>query len=292
MRVLLRKGALSADLISWLGRNLQLTAEKNICRPEVFAQTALSLLQKALAAGKRKDVGQLLREIFTDKDLLKEIFQPMDDNQRLDFSRRLNSLAGLPESDKIEIAARIIPLFPGLTAAFSAPPVVIARPKLTSYRSYRARQSQLEKIINEEIPRNSKEIGVARSYGDLKENHEYKAAREMQGLLMRRKVELEQMLSEVRESDFTGFPHEVAGQGTSVELKTPDGKKEIYHILGELDSDEKLGIISCRSKLAEALNGHCVGERVEIPGENAAIICALEAIRELPPEIKAWINGP
>ena len=182
-------------------------------------------------------------------------------------------------------------LFPDLAGAFSAPPVAIARPKLTSFRSYREKQVKLEKIINEEIPRNSKEIGVARSYGDLRENYEYKAAREMQGLLMHRKAELEQMLSEVRGSDFSGLPHEVAGQGTSVELKMPDGKKEIYHILGELDSDEKLGIISCRSRLAVALSGHRAGERIEIPGENSPKNCAIEAIRELPPEIKAWING-
>ena len=291
IRVLLQESAVSADMISWMGRNLQFVGEKNVCRPEVFAQTALSLLQKALAAGKRKDVGQLLRQIFTDKDLLKEIFQPMDDNQRLDFSRRLNSLAGLTEADKIEIAAKIIPLFPDLTGAFSAPPVAIAQPKLTSYRSYHERQVQLEKIINEEIPRNSQEIGVARSYGDLRENHEYKAAREMQGLLLRRKAEFEQMLSEVRGTDFAGFPHDVAGQGTSVDFKMPDGSRQVYHILGELDSDEKKGIISCRSKLAETLSGHRAGERIEIPGENSPVDCVIEAIRELSPEIKAWVNG-
>ena len=291
LRVLLQEGAVSADLISWIGRNLKLAGEKDICRPEAFAQTALSLLQKSLTTGAKKNTGQLLREIFTDKDLLKQMLQPMDGNQRLDFSRRLNSLPGLPSADKIEIAAKVIPLFPDLTGAFSAPPVAIAQPKLTSYRSYRERQVQLEKIIKEEIPRNSQEIGVARSYGDLRENYEYKAAREMQGLLLRRKAELEQMLSEVQGADFAGFPHDAAGQGTSVDLKMPDGSGQVYHILGELDSDEKKGIISCRSKLAIALSGHRAGERIEIPGENTAVICVIEAIRELPPEIKDWING-
>jgi len=291
LRVLLRESSVSAGLVSWIGRNLQFAGEKNVCRPEVFGRTALSLLQKALAAGRRKDAGLLLRQVFTDKDLLKEIFQPMDDNQRLDFSRRIHSLPGLTAVDQVEIAAKIIPLFPGLAGAFSAPAVAVAAPKLTSYRSYRERQIQLEKIIKEEIPRNSKEIGVARSYGDLRENYEYKAAREMQGLLLRRKAEFEQMLSEVRGADFAGCPHDVAGQGTSVEIKMPDATKHVYNILGEWDSDEKLGIISCRSKLAEALSGHGAGEQVEIPGENSSVNCLIEAVRELPPEIKDWIKG-
>lgn len=291
MRALLQEGALGAEMISWIGSNLDLAVEKNICRPEDFAQTALSLLQKALNSGKRKDAGQLLRRIFTDKDLLQQMFSPMDAVQRLDFCRRLNSLPDLTAGDKIEIAAKVIPVFPDLAGAFGAPVVSVIQPKLTSFRSYRERQIQLEKIINEEIPRNSKEIGVARSYGDLRENYEYKAAREMQGLLMRRKADLEQMLSEVRGSDFSGSSRETAGQGTSVELKFPDGKKQVYHILGEFDSDVKMGIISSRSKLAVALGAHRAGDSVEIPGENAGINCVIEKISPLSPEIKAWINA-
>jgi transcription elongation GreA/GreB family factor len=291
IRALVQSGEVSLELVSWLGRNLALAAGKDICQPGTFAMTALSLLQKALARGKRKDSSQLLREIFTNSDLLMQIFNTMDEGQRLDYIRRLNSLAGLAAPDKVEIAAKIIKLFPSLAGAFSAPPVAIVQPKLTSFRSYRERQIQLEKIINEEIPRNSKEIGVARSYGDLRENYEYKAAREMQGLLMLRKAELEQMLSEARGSDFSGLPHDAAGQGTSVGLKMPDGKKLVYHILGEFDSDEKLGIISCRSKLAVALAGHRAGEAVEIPGENEAVNCLVESVSALPPEIREWINA-
>ena len=53
---------------------------------------------------------------------------------------------------------------------------------MTSSRSYRARQKHLERIMTVEIPENSKEIEVARSYGDLRENAEFKYAKERQGL--------------------------------------------------------------------------------------------------------------
>ena len=57
--------------------------------------------------------------------------------------------------------------------------------------------------MQKKIPANSKEIAVARSYGDLRENHEYKAAKEMQKILMRRKEELETQLARARGTDFS-----------------------------------------------------------------------------------------
>ena len=56
--------------------------------------------------------------------------------------------------------------------------------------------------MNKKIPENSKEIGVARSYGDLRENFEFKAAKEMQAVLMRRKSELETALHNARGTAF------------------------------------------------------------------------------------------
>jgi len=93
-----------------------------------------------------------------------------------------------------------------------------ARGPVTSERTYRERQALLEKIANVEIPRIAREIGVARSYGDLRENFEFKAAKEQQGLLLRRKAELEQMLHDVRPTDFSGLPTDKAGLATAGRL--------------------------------------------------------------------------
>ena len=56
------------------------------------------------------------------------------------------------------------------------------------------RKAEYEELIKKKIPENTKEIALARSYGDLSENFEYKAAKQMQAVLMRRKTDLEQML--------------------------------------------------------------------------------------------------
>jgi len=291
LRSAVQSGAISVAVISWLGRNLRLACEKGICRPESFAQTALSFLKTALIERDRRAINRLLA-IFTDRELVREILEPMDGEHRLEFCHCLYALSGLTLAEQKKIAAKVVQAYPELASAFSdETPSSAAQVLWTSFRSYREKQAQLEKIINEEIPDNSKEIAVARSYGDLRENAEYKAAKEMQGILMRRKAELEKMLGEVKSTDFAGVQHDAAGPGDSVELKMPDGTKPVYHILGDWDSDQKLGIISCRSKLAEILKDHRAGDVVEIPGENCPVSCVLESVREPPQEIRDWING-
>ena len=71
-------------------------------------------------------------------------------------------------------------------------------------------------MVQKYIPANSKEIAVARSYGDLRENHEYKAAKEMQKILIRRKSELEAQLVRARGTDFANPRTDVVSIGTEV----------------------------------------------------------------------------
>ena len=166
-----------------------------------------------------------------------------------------------------------------------------ARPAVTARRSYRARQLQFEKITNVEIPRIAREIGVARSYGDLRENFEYKAAKEMQTVLLRRQAELEEMLGKVQPSDFRDLPHDRAGLGTCITLQHTDGRRETFNILGEWDRDEALGIISCNSQLARAVEGKLAGETVRIPAHEGEAECVLAEVGGLSDAIQAWISS-
>ena len=162
---------------------------------------------------------------------------------------------------------------------------------VTSLRSYEERQRQLARLISEEIPKNSREIGVARSYGDLRENFEYKAAKDMQGLLMRRRAEWEQQLHEVRPTDFSDYPTDRAGPGTGVRIAWPDGRIETYYLLGLWDQDEKLHIISSAAQLAEALRGHAAGDEVDLPDGQGMARARLLEVMPLPEIIRTWIRG-
>ena len=92
--------------------------------------------------------------------------------------------------------------------------------------------------MNKKIPENSKEIGVARSYGDLRENFEFKAAKEMQAVLMRRKSELERDLHRARGTAFENPDTSQVSIGTVVTLRdTEPNDEETYTILGAWDGD-------------------------------------------------------
>ena len=69
------------------------------------------------------------------------------------------------------------------------------------------------------IPENTKEIAIARSYGDLSENFEFKAAKQMQSVLMRRKAELEVMLHDARGTSFENPDISRVSIGTVVRLR-------------------------------------------------------------------------
>ena len=73
---------------------------------------------------------------------------------------------------------------------------------MVSWSSLEKRKAEYEELVNKKIPENTKEIGVARSYGDLRENFEFKAAKQMQAVLMRRKVGTRSMLHNARGTDF------------------------------------------------------------------------------------------
>src|SRR5438034_254364 len=73
---------------------------------------------------------------------------------------------------------------------------------IVSWSSLEKRKIEYEELIKTKIPENSREIALARSYGDLSENFEFKAAKQMQSVLMRRKSELEQMLHNARGTSF------------------------------------------------------------------------------------------
>jgi transcription elongation GreA/GreB family factor len=123
---------------------------------------------------------------------------------------------------------------------------------------------EYQDLVHKKIPANSKEIAIARSYGDLRENHEYKAAKEMHKLLMRRKSELEDQLVRARGSDFANPATDVASIGTRAEVTDlQTQQRESYTILGAWDFDAEKHIISYLSPIAQAMLGHKPGEEVE-----------------------------
>jgi transcription elongation GreA/GreB family factor len=246
------------------------------------------------ACGEQLKAQNQLREMFEQSAWLKSRLAPFSADQRRVMLERVNASRGWDEVGRRAVIAGLIKAFPELADAMAGPSKrdePVERPRLTSWRSYRERQRALKHLIEVEIPENSREIAVARSYGDLRENAEYKYAKEHQTILHRRRAEFEEDLKSVKGSDFIGFPAKRTGVGTTVVLRKPDGSEVTYTIMGEWDRDEELSIISCESRLAQLLEGYEAGAELELPTATASEVCQLVSVAPLTDELLVWARG-
>ena len=132
-------------------------------------------------------------------------------------------------------------------------------------------RNELKRLKSEDRPRVIKAIAEARSHGDLSENAEYHAAREQQGFIEGRIMEIEGRLGTAEVIDVTTLP--ASGRvvfGVSVDLEDEDsGAKVTYQIVGEDEAEIRAGRISFSSPIARALIGKSEGDVVEVtaPGK-------------------------
>ena len=110
-----------------------------------------------------------------------------------------------------------------------------------------------------------KEIQRAREYGDLRENAEYKAAKERQSYLQARIGQLHQRLAALTRMNLDKIPHDKVGLGSLVKLReTATGKDISYEIVTPEESDPAQGKISPSSPIGKCLLNHEEGDVVEV----------------------------
>jgi len=193
----------------------------------------------------------------------------------------------LDELTKRSLLARIIKLYPELESVITGEQKEEKSAALVvSWSSLEKRKTEYEDLVNKKIPENSKEIGVARSYGDLRENFEFKAAKEMQAVLMRRKAELETALHNARGTAFENPDTTQVSIGTVVTLRDSEsGKDDVYTVLGAWDGDPERGIISYQTAIGQALLGRKVGDTVTLADEHEQRQLEITAIGPAPVDV-------
>ena len=211
--------------------------------------------------------GSKLRDLLLDdRELIPDMFEGAELGVARDAMRRLMLTPVFDELTKRSLLARIIKLYPELESVITGEQKEEKSEALVvSWSSLEKRKAEYEELVNKKIPENSKEIGIARSYGDLRENFEFKAAKEMQAVLMRRKSELETALHNARGTAFESPDTSQVSIGTIVGLRDSNsGKEETYTVLGAWDGDPDRGIISYQTAIGQALLGHKLGEVVTL----------------------------
>ena len=119
--------------------------------------------------------------------------------------------------------------------------------------------------LKAERPKISQEIGIARDHGDLKENAEYHAAKDKQGMCEARIADIEDKLSRADVIDPSTLGGDRVKFGAFVELEDMDnGKVVTYRLVGPDESDLEVGKISVTSPVARAIVGKEVGDEVQV----------------------------
>ena len=123
----------------------------------------------------------------------------------------------------------------------------------------------LERELKFELP---KEIQRAREHGDLRENAEYKAAKERQGIVNAQIAMLKKRVGEISMMNLDRIPHDRAGFGSTVRLLAENGDTIVYQLVMPEDADAEKGMISTSSPIGRAILNKEEGDELKVTTPN------------------------
>jgi transcription elongation factor GreA len=130
---------------------------------------------------------------------------------------------------------------------------------------YARLEEELKRLKNDDRPAIIRAIAEARAHGDLSENAEYHAAKERQGFIESRVIELEDKLRRAQVIDPKSLKGDKVKFGATVKVVDADTDQETcYQIVGPDEADIKNGLLSISAPLARALIGRGEGDTVEV----------------------------
>ncbi len=266
----LEEQTLRGPVILWIVKNRNASAYKDILSP-LIGEDLLSALLAAVddEALQRETVVTTARialadALSDDKDLVRDMLESSTADTARDLAQTLLLNQGFEDLTKKSILARIIKVFPSVQSLVATKSSDSKEKRLlVSAWSLQARREELEDIVKNQLPASKAAIEAARELGDLRENSEYKMAREHDEVLSARRGQLERDIAGSEVFDFNSTPSDKVGIGSVVSLVTNKGEELTCTILGAWDSDTAKNIFSYQTPLAQALLDHKVGDTVE-----------------------------
>ena len=277
----IRDHAITSETLIWLCKERD-GAFADLVNPRLLSSIIGALERDQFDENKRDR--RLHDLLLNDKELLPDLIASATHEDMRNIMQKLMRTPVFEELNKRSLLGRVIRLFPEMQALVSGDSDAKQETLVVSWESLEKKKIAFDELVNKTIPENIKEISVARSYGDLRENFEFKAAKEMQRVLGRRRSEMERDLSLARGTDFANADTGAVNIGTTITLREiADGRLDIYSILGAWDGVPEKGLVSYQSALAQALLSHKPGEQINVPtehGERLVVIEKIEAYRK------------
>ena len=278
----IREHSATSEMLAWLCSERERWSE--LITPDLLGAIFATLEREQHNSPGR--ASKLQRALVEDRQLLGDIVKKADVGIARDMMRRLQLSPLFDELTKRSLLGRIVKVYPELEGTITGgQPEEKTAQLIVSWSSLERRKAEYEELVKAKIPANTKEIALARSYGDLSENFEFKAAKQMQSVLMRRKAELEQMLHNARGTSFENIDTSRVSIGTIVTLRAVETNiEETYTILGAWDGDPDRHIISYQTAIGQALLGHKVGDAVSLNTEHGLAQFTIVSIQPAPPD--------
>jgi transcription elongation factor GreA len=258
---------LRAPVLLWIVKNRHskkfAKLLNDLITPRLLSAIFFAIDYEALqaASARRIPLGDILSD---DAELIADLLSTADPETARDLANTLLLNQGFEELTKKSLLARFIKIFPNIQSLVAVDAEAKEDNFLVSRGSFERKREEYESIVSRKIPENSKAIATAREHGDLKENSEYKMAKQDQQVLMAQKSQLERELARARITDFKDATTEQVSVGSVVEVRVPDGSTSKYTILGVWDGDPDQNIISYKTPLGAALIGKRSGETVKV----------------------------
>lgn len=238
-------------------------AERAAVDEDLRARNALRLLQQILTTLSRDEFAPFrvrLLALAESGGTLPRLLAHLTADQAAQAEDAVQRAAPLEPYQREQLVNAIHLRFEGLRKE-TGPPAIYATSEAVD-----AKRSELQQILSVDIPANRKAIAEARAMGDLRENFEYKSARQRHEYLNARASALNSELSRVRLIETAGMNTSEVRIGTRVRLTAGGGNRTLT-ILGPWESKPEEDVISYESELAQELLGRKVGDAAQVSGE-------------------------
>lgn len=195
----------------------------------------------------------------------RECLKLMDLSMAQAFRRQIERAEGLGPSVQAEMTSMLSDAFPKLYVKVEVPAWDDESSLYFSSDGLRAKEAELDEIVNVKMRENAKAIGEAASRGDLSENSEYKYALEERDLLRARVAKINAELAKAKLIDPAKVPTDHVSIGQRVVLRSLSGSDSIsLMIMGVGDGDMNRRMYSYQTPIARQILGQRLGDKVRL----------------------------
>jgi transcription elongation GreA/GreB family factor len=255
------------ELLLWLVKDKSGNFS-SLLTPEAFG-AMLSAIERETSDEKR--ASKLRDFLLTDPKFFDTITSGADIEVVKDVTRAIQMSTCFEGMDKRSVLGKIVKAHPEIQSFIThgekekAVKESADSTLIVSWASLERKKLEFEELVQKKIPANSKEIEIAREYGDLRENAEFKAAKEHQKVLMTMQAEMEADIDRARGINYAEVDTSVANVGTQVTLTNLETQeREDVALLGAWDGDPDNNLISYLTPMGQAIFGSTVGQEVTL----------------------------